>query len=190
MSNHYQQPTDPGDSWAEERPARTSWGFWAMVAIVVIAIALGAAFLVGQGAGDPAEEVAVADVVDDSPGPEIQEPVVVEGEVGEFLTDRAMTLTDPGAGEPLLVLVRQTAMINGVGYPGGMVPIDQIVPPERPVQVLGVTQTFDRERMADDLGIVLNEELFETWQGGRVLLAEQIDIVVDATPLPSEEPSQ
>ena len=87
MSNHYQQPTDPGDSWAEERPARTSWGLWAIVAIVVIAIALGAAFLVGQGAGDPAEEVAVADVVDDTSGPETQESAVVEGEVRLELAD-------------------------------------------------------------------------------------------------------
>jgi hypothetical protein len=189
VSNQYQQPIDPGVSPPEERPGGTSWGLWATVAIIVIVIAVGAALLVGQGAGDPAEEVAVADIADDTSEPDTDESLVVEGQVDEFLTDRAMTLTDPNTDEPLLVLVRQTAMINGIGYPGGMVPIDQIVSSDRPVQILGTVQTFDRERMAEELGIVLNEELFETWQGQRVLLAEQIDSVVDATALP-EEPSE
>jgi hypothetical protein len=190
VSNHYQQPTEPGGPWPEDRPAGTSWSLWAIVAIIVIAIGLGAAFLVGQGAGDPAEEVALADVADDTSEPETEGSVVVEGEVDEFLTDRAMTLTDPQADEPLLVLVRQTAMINGIGYPGGMVPIDQIVPPERPVEILGTVQTFDRERTAEELGIVLNEELFDTWEGRRVLLADRLDSVVDATALPPGEPSE
>jgi hypothetical protein len=188
--SNYQPPIEPRDSRPLERADGTSWTVWAVVTIFVIAIVLGAAFLVGQGAGDPAEEVAVADVAGDTSEPEAEEPVVVTGQVAEFLTDRAMTLTDSEADEPLLVLVRQTAMINGVGYPGGMVPIDQIVPPERPVEILGTVGTFDREGVAEDLGVVLNEELFEAWQGRRMLLANQIDLVVDATPLPSEEPSE
>jgi hypothetical protein len=175
MSNY---PNGPSESYEVMR-GEDRWLVWAAVAgIIALFVLFG--LMGAQGTDDPPEQVAVADVADGSETV-AGESVSIEGEVDEFLTEQTMTVSDTQSSESLLVLVPQTAVVNGLGPAGGMAATSQFLPPAGAgsVQVLGTVEPFDGDAMAEVLGIVLNEEFFESWEGDRVLVADRIDTFID-----------
>jgi hypothetical protein len=141
----------------------------------------------GLLACEPAEETAVEEVLQ-SPASVMGESVTVSGLVDTLLTERALTISDEGSGDPLLVLVQPTAVLNGINPTGVLEPVGQIVRSGDTVQIIGTVESFDREAMAEDLGMVLNEELFDPWEGSEVLVADQLDVAIPAaSPGPSPD---
>jgi hypothetical protein len=132
---------------------------------------------------EPAQETAVEEVLE-SPASLMGEGVTVSGEVDTLLTERALTIRDEGSGGQLLVLVRPTAVMNGINPTGVLEPVGQIIQSGDTVQIIGTVESFEREAMAEDLGMVLNEELFAPWDGSEVLVADQLDVSI-----PAESPS-
>jgi hypothetical protein len=128
---------------------------------------------------EPAQETAVDEVLE-SPASMMGQGVTVSGEVDTLLTERALTLRDEGSGGQLLVLVRPTAIMNGINPTGVLEPVGQIIQSGDTVQIIGTVDQFEREAMAEDLGMVLNEELFASWDGGEVLVADQLDVSIPA----------
>jgi hypothetical protein len=167
-------------------PDRRSWhGRLALGAVILLI----GAILIGCDA-DPIEEVDVGDVTEGGqatilPG---DETLSLTGEVQEILTESALTVTDEGSEDPLLVLVTPATIVNGtavtLGGPAGG--IGQILPPEGTLQVMGTIETFDSVALADRFGIVLNEELFASWEGEPVLIAEQVETSIPDGDLPAE----
>ena len=144
--------------------------FWLLLVSAVL-------LSLGLMACEPAEETAVEEVLE-SPAAVMGEGVTVSGEVDTLLTERALTIRDEGSGDPLLVLVRPTAIMNGINPAGVLEPVGQIVRSGDTVQIIGTVESFDREAMAEDLGMVLNEELFDAWDGSEVLIADQLDVSI------------
>lgn len=173
-----QYPNEPADPYAGERSR--GWGAWAAIAVIVaLFVVIGVfLFMTAQAPADPIEEVGVADVADDA-AIASGDSVDVAAEVEELLTEQAMTIRDDEGGEPLLVLVPPTALVNGMGPGTGAAPAGQFLPSEGFVQVLGTVESFDRAAMADELGIVLNEELFASREGQPVIVADQIETFAD-----------
>jgi hypothetical protein len=167
------------DPTHDHSPEHRPWGVWiGVMAVAAVIVVLGAVFLVG-GAADPIEEVAIADVTKDAEPaaqPEGQ-TVMLSGDVGEILTESALTVTDEGSDETLLVLLTPATIVNGTapilgGQPGG---IGQVIPPAGTLQVFGTIDTFDSGALAERFGIVLNPELFASWEGDPVLIADQVE---------------
>ncbi len=149
------------------------------------------AFLVVGCSGGPVEDVDVADVTEDGAAASPDDGTVsLTGDVEEILTEFALTVTDAGSGDPLLVLLVPGTMMNGAsvtlgGQAGGLA---QVIPPEGTLQLVGTIDTFDSATLAERLGIVLNDELFAPWQGEPVLIAQQVE-TFDADAAPTVDPS-
>lgn len=192
---------DTGEGLGPDPPggtplARRSCGGWIVALTVTATILVAGAFLLTGCSAEPIEEVGVEDVTEDGQAvhPE-DETVSLTGEVDEILTESAVTVTDERSEEPLLVLLTPATIVNGMavtpgGQPGG---IGQVISPEGTLQIIGTIDTFDSLALAEQLGIVLNEELFAPWEGDPVLIAAQVetfdpvaDLAADTGPSPSD----
>ena len=172
-----------------------------VVAVIIAVIGL----LAGQGEQTPVVAANVRDI-QEQPAEYLGKRVVVSGRVNEVLTHSALTLGSDLAADPLLVLVEKSAMLNGYALDGYS--LDGAMPMTRGplyqkgdvVQFLGTLEGFDRASLAEQLDLVLNEELFGALEGEPVLLVERLDVTMfggvfpspvpieDTSPAPSETP--
>lgn len=173
-----QNDQQPGP--ARNAPLGFSWGWWAALGALVVALILGAVLVFG-GSSDGTintESVSAAAVVAE-PNAYEGDRVVVTGRIDELLTDGAMTVGSDLAPTDLLVLVEPNALVGGylVGAPmAAPLPVGTTYETGDVVQVAGTIRDFDRDAMADELDLVLNDELFDTWEGQPVLVVDQLDV--------------
>jgi len=127
--------------------------------------------------------------VQERPDEYLGERVIVSGRVEDVLTHRALTLGSDLASDPLLVLVEESALVNGYEL-GGAVPLNhgQLYQEQDVVQFLGTLRTFERESLAEQLDIVLNEELFDEMEDDPVLLVDRLDVAMFGGVFPSPVP--
>jgi hypothetical protein len=162
----------------DDPPERRSWTGWLVGLAIVVVIAVAGALVLTGCAAEPVEEVDVADVTEDQPAASREdETVSLTGDVDEILTESALTVTDAQSEEPLLVLLTPMTTVNGTtvtlgGQPGG---VAQVIPPEGTLQLVGTIDTFDSATLSEQLGIVLNDELFAPWDGEPVLITQQVE---------------
>lgn len=102
--------------------------------------------------------------------------VVSDGEVDELLTDRALVVQGEGAEDELLVVIRSTAFVSGYPTSPTMpLAISDLVSDDE-VRFTGVVDEFDQERVADVLGIVLNDDLFARWEGEPSIIVDRLEL--------------
>jgi hypothetical protein len=187
----YDQLVPARDSGEGVTPdVRRSWSGWLPVTAVTAVILLTGAFLLTGCAANPIEEVAVEDVTEEGqasvqPG---EQTVSLFGEVDQILTESALTVTDEGSEEPLLVLLTPATIVNGTAVTFGAQPggIAQVILPEGTLQLIGTLDTFDSVALSERFGIVLNEELFAQWEGAPVLIADLVETFAPDAGLPAE----
>ncbi len=138
-------------------------------------IAIGTVVVVGGSSGPPAE-ASVAQIVDE-PAAFEGHRVVSDGEVDELLTDRTFVVQGEGTDDELLVVIRSTAFVSGYSMsPTVPFAISDLVSDEDDVHFTGVVDEFDQEQMADELGIVLHDALFERWEGEPSIVVERLEL--------------
>ena len=197
------QPEEPRRT---DRSPSSGWhgiplGWLAAGAILVVAIIIVGAllFVDGDGEGGAAANHSVADIVDD-PSAVMGERVVVAGRIDELLTDRALTMGSDLATEDVLVLMDARAAVRGYGIAttgAPPLPAGDIYEVGNVVQFAGVVREFDREQMAEELGLVLNEDLFAAYDGQPTVVVDRLDeatsgtlgVVATAAPSPNGEPA-
>ena len=161
-----------GGKYQEEalRPARED--VWAGLGLViVVSVILGTLFLVGRGREVPTESS--PEEIAEAPAALLGDDVTLAGRVEELLTEQAFTLSSDG--ETVLVLIPPDAMVNGLTPVGlGSGAASQLAVRDAVIDVTGTLWSFDRDSMAEDLGLVLNERLFSPWEGQPVVVADQI----------------
>ena len=163
---------DPRD-WPEQ-PGRGR-GWLAALGIGAL-IAFGAVVVVGGASSSPPAEASVAQIVDE-PAAFEGDRVASDGEVDELLTDRALVVQGERADDELLVIIRSTAYVSGSPMTPTMpFGIPDLVSDEDEVRFTGVVDEFDQERMADELGIVLNDDLFERWEGEPSIVVDRLEL--------------
>ncbi len=139
------------------------------------------------GGDDPAETqtASVADIVDD-PAALMDDRVVVTGRIEELLTDRALAIGSDTAADDVLVLLAPSALIRGYGLgttTGIPLPVGATYEQGDVVQFAGTLREFDREALSEDLGLVLNDELFDRWSDDPALVIDRLDVATVGRPL-------
>jgi hypothetical protein len=115
-------------------------------------------------------QAATVDDVVDHPDVYLGQAVTVRGEVEDVVGPRSFTLEDDDLLFDDEVLVLTTGqMTDRAGQPLGA---DALV--DRPVWVTGTVRLFDRAEIERDLGIDLDDGLFESWDGQSVIVARSI----------------
>jgi len=175
----------PDTSWPGARARRGIGGIaWSRLAAAALAaVAIGAVVLfLAVLANQPRVPAAALSKIVSEPGGYVGEQVVVSGQVQDLLTHRAFTLGSASSGGSLLVLVEASAVVNAAGEAGdaGLTGyVAQLHGPlyraQASVKLVGTVERFDRAALADQLGMVLNAELFGRFEGQPVLLVEQLD---------------
>lgn len=163
-------------------PRRIPWDVvTGIAAAVILFIAIGAVLLASRDAS-LIEDLRPEEIAGDPVGL-MDESVVTTGYVHEMLTEHAMTVASDANAEPVLVLLTANALVNGSPpVAGALLRVDE------PVQLFGTVGSFDRQAMADDLGIILHEDLFGAWEGAPVIIADQVDTAPLASLDPAGEP--
>lgn len=178
-------PQPPGDPRPSPRlagitpsaPFGIGWGWWAAGAAIIFALILGAALILGD-TPQPTSSVGAAAIVAE-PAAYEGDRVVVSGRIDELLTDRVVAMGSDLAEDDLLVLLQPTAFVGGYGIGAPMaapLPGGEAYEPGDVIQVTGTVRDFERDQMADELGLVLNEELFNAWEGAPALVAERLEV--------------
>jgi hypothetical protein len=137
-----------------------------------VSLILGTLLLAGRDSREPPTD-ATAKEVGDAPMAFVGQGVSMAGLVGELLTEQALTLRSDG--EAVLVLVPPDAVINGTAPMGLIGTAGQVMASGDAIDVTGTVWFFDRDAMAEDLGLILHDRLFDPWEGMPVLVADQID---------------
>ena len=173
-------------------PGGIAWGWWAALAVLVIAvIIIGAMLLVD---GDQREELtprSIAELVAE-PSEHVGERVAVTGRVEALLTDRALAIGSDLAQDDLLVLIDTGAAISGYAYPRTAiipVPAGEFYEVGDVAQFVGEVREFDRVALAEELDLVLNEELFAAWEGKPVAVMDRLDVATLGTLEPPVTPT-
>lgn len=181
-----------GPATRSSGPGGIHRGWWAALAVLLIAvIAIGAMLLVD---GEQREEFtprSIAELVTE-PSQHIGERVAVTGRVDELLTDRALAIGSDLAEDDLLVLINTDATIRGYAYPRTAVipvPAGEFYEVGDVVQFIGEVRDFDRDALAEELDLVLNDELFATWDGRPVVIMDQLDVATLGTLEPPVTPA-
>lgn len=162
-----------------------SWGWWLALALGAAVIIIGAALLFGGDAPAETQTASVADIVDD-PAALMDDRVVVTGRIEELLTDRALAIGSDTAADDVLVLLAPTALIRGYGLgttTGIPLPVGETYEQGDVVQFAGTLREFDREALSEDLGLVLNDELFDSWSDDPALVIDRLDVATVGRPL-------
>jgi hypothetical protein len=158
-------------SWPEPpgrvRATLGALGFGLLIAFAAVVV------VSGSGSGAPTE-ASVAQIVA-QPAAFEGDRVVSDGEVDELLTDRALVVQDQGTDDELLVVIRSTAYVSGFpASPSVPFAIHGRVEDEDDVRFTGVVDEFDQEEMADELGIVFNDGLFDRWEGEPSIVVDRL----------------
>jgi hypothetical protein len=159
-------------------PLGIDWGWWAALALLAVVAIVAAILVLGADDGDPVVSTAsVAEIVDD-PDAMIDERVTTSGRVQELLTDRALSIGSDLADDDLLVLMESSASVGGYGLGGTSVPlpVGQTYEPGDVAQFQGTLREFDRDALSDELGLVLNDELFDAWADRPALVVDRLDV--------------
>lgn len=169
---------DAQENTTRRSPLGFDWGWWVALAAIALAIVLGAILVFGGSNDSTTQTVGTAAIVAE-PAAYEGDRVVVTGRIDELLTDGAMTMGSDLAPEDLLVLIEPSAFVGGYGIGGPMtapLPVGTSYEAGDVVQVAGTVRGFDREAMADELGLVLNDELFASWEGEPALVVDRLDV--------------
>lgn len=167
-----------------------SWGWWAALALLVVGIIIVGALLLFDDDAPARETASVADIVEE--GDEmLGERVILTGRIDELLTDRALAVGSDVAREDVLVLIEPEAFVRGYGLGTGAVPypVGESYEVGDVVQVSGTVREFDRDELSDELGIVLNVEIFEAYEGNLALVIERLDVATVGGPLVVTSPA-
>jgi hypothetical protein len=125
----------------------------------------------GAARGEAAILNATVDEILDEPAEFIGQTVVVNGEAGDALGARGFTIEDSDAlfDDDLLVLSnRPLRMLDA--WPGANALDEQVV------AARGEIRWFDLEAFEDELGVDLDDGLFDGWDGKPVLMASFVDL--------------
>lgn len=166
-------------SSAGRTPLGIEWGWWAALGILVIALVIGAALVFNYSSQPAAATTLSAAELVDNPDAYHGDRVVVTGRIDELLTDRALAMGSDLASGDFLVLVEPSASVGGYGFGGSMVaPLQpgQTYDAGDVAQFSGTVREFDRDQLSDELGLVLNDDLFDTWDGKPALVVDRFDI--------------
>jgi hypothetical protein len=119
------------------------------------------------------------------------EGVILTGRIDELLTDRALAVGSDVAPEDVLVLIEPEAFVRGYGLGTGAVPypVGETYVVGDVVQVSGTVREFDRDELSDELGIVLNDELFDAFDGDMALVIDRLDVATVGGPLVITSPA-
>lgn len=174
-------PPQPSD-WRQLSP-----GWW--VALVLGALLVLGAIVVwlGGGADDTLETrtVSVSDVLEDGESM-IGDRAVLTARIDELLTDRALAVGSDMAAAEVLVIVAPDATVRGYGLGTGVarpLPVGETYETGNVVQFTGTLRSFDRTEMADEYGLVLNEELFSEFEGDPALIVDRLDVATYGRPV-------
>lgn len=178
-------------------PIGIDWSWWIALASLAVVVVFGAILVFGDGGQGPTVSiVSVAEIVDD-PDALTGERVVTSGRVQELLTDRALSIGSDLAGSDLLVLIESGAFVGGysLGVSSVPLPVGEAYEPGDVAQFQGTLREFDRDALSDELGLVLNDELFDTWADRPALVVDRLDVttmgqLLVASPPPVASPSQ
>lgn len=161
------------------------WGWIAAIVVAIIAIVVvGALILIDDDAADDAlpalgaTSSSVSEIVGD-PDALLDERVTTSGRVEELLTDRAFAIGSDLATGSVLVLMDPASTVAGygIGAPGvAPLPAGEVYDEGDVVQVTGTIREFDRDALSDELGLVLNDEIFDRWEGNPALVIERLDV--------------
>jgi hypothetical protein len=185
----FSMSTPPSSQDGDRRTGSDAWdwpdppgrGRTALSALAIGAlVAIGAVVVVGNFSSSPPDEVSVAQIVEE-PAAFEGDRVASDGEVDELLTDRALVVEDEGTGDELLVVIGSTAFVSG--YPTSpTVPLvaSDFVSDQDDVRFTGVVDEFDREQMANELGTVLHDGLFEPWEGEPSIVVSRLTLAPEA----------
>jgi hypothetical protein len=171
-------PLDERQDTARRGPLGFDWGWWVALAAIALAIVLGAVLMLGGSNTDTTQTVGAAAIVTE-PGAYEGDRVVVTGRIDELLTDGAIAVGSDMAPEDLLVLIEPSAYVGGYGIGAPMaapLPMGTTYEPGDVVQVAGTVRAFDADTMSDELGLVLNDELFADWEGQPALVIDRLDV--------------
>ena len=171
-------PLDERQASARRGPFGIDWGWWVAFAALALVVILGAVMVLGGSGGSTTQSVGTAAIVNE-PDEYQGDRVIVTGRIDELLTDGAMTMGSDLAATDLLVLIEPSAVVGGYGIGGAMtapLPVGTTYETGDVVQVSGTVRDFDRDTMSDELGLVLNDELFDSWEGEPALVVDRLDV--------------
>lgn len=171
-------PLDERQASARRGPFGIDWGWWVAFAALALVVILGAVMMFGEPNSDTTQSVGTAAIVNE-PDEYQGDRVVVTGRIDELLTDGAMTMGSDLAPRDLLVLIEPAAYVGGYGIGGAMtapLPVGTTYETGDVVQVSGTVRDFDRTAMSDELGLVFNDELFDSWEGEPALVVDRLDV--------------
>lgn len=173
---------DPADSSSARAranaPAGISWGWWAALALLVVAILVIGFLAINDESEPPLENTSVADVVAD-PAEYEGGRVAVTGRIDELLTDRAVAVGSDLAEGDLLVVIPANAMIRGYSTARTdivPVPVGEFYDTGDIAQFAGEIREFDRDALAEEFDLVLNEEIFADREGDPVMVMDRLDV--------------
>jgi hypothetical protein len=144
---------------------------------VVLAAILAALLALDDGL-EPTRTVGVAAIMAEPDAYE-GDRLVVSARIDELLTDRVVTVGSDLAADDLLVLIAPNAFVGGYGLGAPMsvpLPAGQAYEPGDVVQFAGTVRAFDRDTMSEDLGLVLDDELFGPYDDAPALVADRLDV--------------
>lgn len=171
---------DGRGSDARDWPEPPGRGRASLAALGIVALlAIGALVVVGGSSSSQPTEATVAQIVEE-PATFDNVRVASDGEVDELLTDRTLVVQGEEPGDELLLVMRPTTFISG--YPASpTLPFDMArIVGETDVRFTGVVDEFDQEQMTDELGIVLNDGLFERWEGQPSIIVDRLELEPEA----------
>ncbi len=197
MTNYGVPPTAPTTSEGRHDqagipPQPAGWRglnpIWLLVAGVGTLVVILAAVLWLASSGDDAQEtrnLSVSDVVAEG-GSMVGEQAVLTGRIDELLTDRALAVGSDLAPDHVLVVIAPDALLRGYGLAtGGSLPVTvgETYEAGNVVQFAGRLEEFQRDQMAEEFGIVLNEEIFAEFEGEPALVVDRLDVTTYGQPL-------
>ena len=171
-------PLDEPQNTAGRGPLGFDWGWWVALAAIAFAVVLGAVLVFGGTNGNTTQTVGTAAIVTE-PGAYQGDRVVATGRIDELLTDGAIAMGSDLAPADLLVLIEPTAYVGGYGIGAPMaapLPVGTTYEVGDVIQVSGTVRDFDRDAMSNELGLVLNDELFADWEGQPALVVDRLDV--------------
>lgn len=185
--------TPDGSRTRESGWRGSGWGWIVALVVAIIAVVTVGALILMENDADAEPQPAlgstsrsISEIIND-PEAVMDERVTTSGRVEELLTDRAFAVGSDLATGSVLVLMEPTTSVfgYGIGAPGvPPLPAGEAYDVGDVVQVTGTIREFDRDSLSDELGLVLNDQIFDTWEGDPALVIQRLDVAtVGARPV-------